>query len=307
MIKHLLIPLDGSRLAESALPVAAYLCERLGADVTLVHVIERNAPSEVHGDRHLRDAAAADRYLQEVARHAFAAGARVTYHVHTAEVGNVPRSIVQHAGEFQPDLIVLCSHGSGGLRDLLIGSIARQVIARGTTPVLLIRPSPSPSPQPVSFERILVPLDGNPAHEQSLDIGRQLAGALRATVHLVMVVPTRQTLSDERAAAGRLLPGAMSHLLDLAQRGAGDYLESHARELASAGIQVTTTVLRGAPADAIVRHARKIHAQLMILGTHGKSPTDAFWSGSVSPRILNRLTIPILLAPVRDDKEAGEQ
>ena len=55
MFKHLLVPLDGSPLAEAALPAAAYLAQKLGASVTLLHVIEQDAPQEIHGERHLTD------------------------------------------------------------------------------------------------------------------------------------------------------------------------------------------------------------------------------------------------------------
>ena len=54
MFKHILIPLDGSRLAETVLPAGVYLAGVLGSTVTLLHVIERDAPQEVHGERHLQ-------------------------------------------------------------------------------------------------------------------------------------------------------------------------------------------------------------------------------------------------------------
>ncbi len=81
-LSHLLIPLDGSRLAEAALPVAAALAERLGARVTLLHVLERDPPREVHGEPHLGAAGEACAYLDEVAARAFAAVAPVVRHVH---------------------------------------------------------------------------------------------------------------------------------------------------------------------------------------------------------------------------------
>ena len=67
MFQHLLVPLDGSRMAESALPTAAWLAARAGATLTLVHVIEKNAPSEVHSERHLVSPEEAGDYLAEVA------------------------------------------------------------------------------------------------------------------------------------------------------------------------------------------------------------------------------------------------
>ncbi|MEZ4620068.1 MAG: universal stress protein [Caldilineaceae bacterium] len=63
MIQHILVPLDGSRLAEAALPVAMGLAAQLRTRVTLLHIIEQNAPASVHGEPHLTTAAAAHTYL----------------------------------------------------------------------------------------------------------------------------------------------------------------------------------------------------------------------------------------------------
>ena len=86
MFKHLLVPLDGSQLAEAALPAAAYLAQKLDATVTLVHIIEHDAPAEVHGERHLTNADEANAYLTEVARRAFPPG------VHTSSTSTRSRS-----------------------------------------------------------------------------------------------------------------------------------------------------------------------------------------------------------------------
>jgi nucleotide-binding universal stress UspA family protein len=61
MFKHILVPLDGSQLAEAALPIAESLAGVLGAKVTLIHIIEKGAPGQVHGQPHLRDSAEAAR------------------------------------------------------------------------------------------------------------------------------------------------------------------------------------------------------------------------------------------------------
>ena len=71
MFKHILVPLDGSHLAEAALAPAARIAGTLGAPVTLIHIIEQEAPREVHKDRHLTQADEAQAYLREVAARAF--------------------------------------------------------------------------------------------------------------------------------------------------------------------------------------------------------------------------------------------
>lgn len=299
MFKHLLVPLDGSRLAEAALPAAAALSERLGARVTLIHVIERNAPQEVHGEPHLSDPGEARAYLEKVAAQAFSPGVCVEEHVHTAEVADVARSIVEHADEIASDLVVMCTHGRGGLRTWLLGSIAQQVIALGTTPVLLIRPDGTAATPGFACRRLLVPLDGDPDHEQGLPVASGLAQACGADLHLLMVVPTLGRLSGERGATARLLPAATSAWLDMSEESAGEHLHQKAVELQASGLIVTAEVCRGDPAGAIARTAQQMQVDLVVLGTHGKRGMDAFWSSSVAAQVASRLRIPLLLVPVR--------
>jgi nucleotide-binding universal stress UspA family protein len=298
MFQHLLVPLDGSRLAEAALPAAAALAKLLGASVTLIHVIEKNAPQEIHGERHLTNSTEAYAYLDGLAEKAFPEGVQVDLHVHTAEVDNVARSIVDHAGEFAPDLIVMCSHGSGGLRDILVGNIAQQVIAQGKTPVLLIQPQ---NDTPPAFEcgRVLVPMDGKPDHAHGLDIAAGLAHACRAQLWLLFVVPTLGTLSGHQAATGIFLPGTMSAYLDMNEQGARQYLDEQARRIYSREVPVNESVLRGDPAPSIADFAAKLPADIIVLGTHGKNGTGAFWAGSVAPKLTGMTDIPLLFVPVR--------
>jgi nucleotide-binding universal stress UspA family protein len=298
MFSHLLVPLDGSRLAESALPAAAYIAEKMNATVTLLHIIERNAPKEVHSEPHLTNKEDALRYLAEVAATAFPPDVKVDYHVHTSEVKDVARSIVEHAPEIHHDLIIMCTHGRGGVHDFLFGSIAQQVIALGEIPVLLIRPSQDPAQQRFHCDRLLVPLDGNPEHEQGLTMAVQLAQECGAFLHLVMVVPTFGVLTGEQRATSRLMPGTTAAVLDLAEQGGEEYLRKRLADLKPAEIQISAEVARGEPAVAVVEAARRVEADMIVLGTHGRAGMDAFWSGSVTPRIAGLWQLPILLVPV---------
>jgi nucleotide-binding universal stress UspA family protein len=300
MFEHLLVPLDGSRMAEAALPAAATLSKILDARVTLIHVIERRAPQEIHGERHLSDPAEASAYLSEVAARAFSPGVRVEQHVHTAEVTDVARSIVEHADEMEPDLVVMCTHGRGGVRTWLLGSIAQQVIALHATPVLLIQPDGVAATPSFVCQRLLVPLDGDPEHEQGLVVALALARACTADLHLLMVVPTLGSLSGEHGAAARLLPTATSAWLDMSEEGAEAHLHQKAIDLQALGLRATTEVYRGDPAGAIARTAQRVQSDLIVMGTHGKSGMDAFWSGSVAAQVSSRSRVPLLLVPVRE-------
>jgi nucleotide-binding universal stress UspA family protein len=217
-LQSLFLPLDGSDLAEAALPAAAYFARLYGASVTLFHVIEKGAPSRIHASRHLTRPDEADSYLQEAAARYLPPETAVDRHVHKAAVVDVARSIVEHSRELQPGLIILCAHGSSGPRDWLIGNIAQQVIARDSTPVLLLRPAQAPPPgESFSLHSILLPLDGVPEHEKSAEAAEELAQKSGAALHLATVVPTPETLAGEHAAAGRLLPGSIKALLDLGE------------------------------------------------------------------------------------------
>src|SRR5436305_13626902 len=126
-IKRILVPLDGSGLAESVLPTVATMARCLGAGVVLLHIIEEHAPQTIHGEPHLTTTANAERYLAEVAGRY--AGIEISeQHVHGTEENNVAMSIASHVAELQADVIALCTHGRSGLRRAVSGSIAQQVL-----------------------------------------------------------------------------------------------------------------------------------------------------------------------------------
>ncbi len=298
MFKHLLVPLDGSSLAEQALPAAAHLAQLLAARVTLLHLVERHPPNEVHHDRHLKNAMEAGAYLEEIKQRVFPGDVAVECHVHTSEIDDVARSIVEHIGELAPDLIVMCTHGHGGLRRWLFGSKAQQVIALEKTPILLIPPTQQAKPE-FQCTHIVVPLDGNTEHEQGLRVATGLAQVCQAAQHLVFVIPTVSRLKGEDAATGRLLPHTMAAILDMQQEEAAEYLGCHIVALREAGLMVSAEVARGDPVTAIVAAVKSTQADLIVMGTHGKTGMDAFWSGSLTPLIADRSPVPLLLVPIR--------
>jgi nucleotide-binding universal stress UspA family protein len=299
VFKHLLVPLDGSSLAEAALAPAAFLADKAGAKVTLLHVIERGAPPTVHGARHLTTVPDAEQYLGEVARSRLPAGLTIVRHVHTEETRDLPRELVRHAAELAPDLIVMCAHGHGGVRDFLFGGIAQRVVARGATPVLLVRSSAPGDPPALPFRKLLVPDDATEGHEPGMDVCATVAALCGAPIHLVMVVETLQTLSGPQAVTGALLPAATRALLDMAENAAKPHLLEHVRRLQGLGLAVTAEVRRGEPVAALAAVARETSADLLVLRTHGKAGTDAFWSGSLAPRLASQLKLPLLLVPVK--------
>jgi nucleotide-binding universal stress UspA family protein len=298
MYKNLLVPLDGSSLAESVFPAVVYLAERLHAKVTLLHVVERDAPEKIHGQRHLTEAAEAETYLSGAARHFLPPGIETKRHVATPDEGGVAQRIVQYAVESGADLIIVCSHGHSGLRQLLSGTNAQQLVGCGTIAVMQIRPSEEGSAHGFRCHKILVPLDGRPEHEEGLEAAARLSRACEAELHLVTTVPTRNTLPPERAAAASMMPGAAAAILDVNTVGAEAYLRDKLQSLQSRGIVARSGIGRGDPAEVIVDLAERSAADLIVLGTHGRTGTDAFWSGSVGPKVATRSRVPVLLVPL---------
>lgn len=297
MFKKILLPLDGSHLAETALPATLSLSETLNAQITLLHVIEQNAPEAVHNEPHLSRPEEADAYLENLVKQSLPAKIKAKWHVHNTQVKNVTASIVEHTNEFKPDLIVMCAHGRGGIREMLFGGIAQQVVTKGATPVLLLQPMTSER-KPFKLRRILLPLDSESLHDNSLPMAKYLAKAYDAELYLLCVIPTFSTLAGEQAAASNILPATTNALLDIKEEHAKEHMQEHLNELIKEGFRTSAEIARGDPAQTIVNVAERSKADLIMLSTHRKAGIDAFWAHSVAPNVVRRTRIPMLLIPL---------
>ena len=294
-VRHLIVPLDGSRLAEAALPIARQLAKRLGAPMTLVHLIERHPPQHIHGEHHLSNPEEAERYLSELGHCIFPSDPRIEQHVHATKITDVPRAIAEHATELGSDLVVMCTHGQIGLRTLLFGSIAQKVAASSVVPVLLIRPGQAGA-APILTERpMLVLLDGTGVDEQSLSLAAALAKVCGGRLHLVVVVPTLRTLSGVGAASGLLLPATTATMLQLAQADASEYLSRRIAALETKGLLVVGEVLRGEPSEVIVKTARHVAPDLIVLGIHNEEGLADFLSNGAVLKVASCTPLPLLL------------
>jgi nucleotide-binding universal stress UspA family protein len=297
MARSILVPLDGSRLAEAALPYATLLARALGASVALLHVLERDAPGRVHGDRHLSGAAEAESYLAAQEAGLRREGLTATHHVHGGPVKRVARSIGAHRSELSCDLAVVCTHGGGGAGRLLLGSVGQRVLAEGRIPVLVVRPGGGPP----GIRSILVALDA--AHPSPIDLVRELARATGARVSLLMVTATYGTRRGRMRLIGRYLPGATQEAFEQEAEAARAHLARRLAELEAAGLVVAAETVRGAPADEILRAVERLRPDLTVMATHGRRGLDAFWAGSVAGDVCARCDLPVLLVPA-DPAEA---
>lgn len=296
-IRKILVPLDGSKLSETVLPVAVLLAQQNQAKLILLHVIEQHAPESIHGQRHLTNLDEASSYLKEVSQ-SLPEKLLLDQHVHSSAEKNVAVSIVEHSKEMAVDLIVMCAHGQSGLQKRIFGNIAQEVLNMGDVPVLLLSPEKELRAETCNCQCILVPLDGNPDHEAGLDMAVELATACHARLHLVMVIHELSTLPGEQAAAAMLLPTAASAILEMGCEEGELYLAELMGKILEKNIPVTGEVQRGDPAKEIIRSAKEFQADMIVLGTHSKTAMDAFWSGSVTPKIATQTHLPLLLVPI---------
>ncbi len=302
-VRHIVVPLDGSGLAETAVPMAARIAQRIGSRLTLLHVLERRPPATVHGERHLATPQEASAYLTGVAASLRASGLDVETHVHENAVRNVAASLSEHLAEFRADLAVMTTHGAGGMRRWVFGSIAQQVIAAGACPVLYATCEQSRTAMTSDIQTIVVPLDGDPAHEASLPLASTLAAAFSAAVRLVTVVPTLAEVGGPRSAVARVLPGALAAALDLEAEGAAKYLKSvrESKLIGAPGANSTADLVeRGDPAREIQRLAEMTDRALIVMATHRKFGAKAFWDGSVAARVATGVQCPIAMVCVAD-------
>jgi nucleotide-binding universal stress UspA family protein len=292
-IETILVPLDGSALAEAALSPAETLARGLGARVILLHVLEAEPPAEVHGEPHLANIPAATAYLDAIAARLGDHGIAVDTHVHTDPERNVPEAIASHGSELESQLIVMASHGSGGIRGFLFGRVAQQVLRLGSRPVLAVQGEDNASPFSAGVVAIL--LNGEAEAEAAIPIALTVAGALNASLHLIAAVPTVGTLNAARAASATLMPGAARQVLNLERDAMKSYLDGIAAGIAAAGHRVAATLVRGDVATESVDEATRIGAGILAMATHARQGLSGIWSGSIGSRVLMRYQKPLLL------------
>jgi nucleotide-binding universal stress UspA family protein len=288
-----LVPLDGSHAAEAVLPILQDLGSHLTLKLFLLHAIEKYAPEKIHGEPHLKEAKAAQAYLEAIAQRLASTGAEVNLHVHQNEVGDVAGSILEHATEMSPALILLCTHGRGDFKDALFGSIAQKVLTGGHWPVLLIPPEISKRHERYDLRRVLMPLDGTHDYQRAMQIVEILVRAGQAELHFLFVIPEPKDLSGEESLPGRFLFTSSRALTEMAEEGARQYLSDVRERYQSLPLSVSTR--RGEAVSEIVKYAEQYPIDLLVITSHGKKGLEAFLSRSAGARLINRISCPLLL------------
>jgi nucleotide-binding universal stress UspA family protein len=280
-IRRILFPTDFSECAQGALPHAIRLAELHDADLRLLHVLVLHATSAIEAIEPFPGEDDAKEALEATARHR--GGARVTHHV-TRAIEAAP-AILDDADAHRIDLIVIGSHGRRGIRRLLLGSVAEEVLREAECPVLIVRQEKEPSTE-VDVKRILIPLDFSKHTALALDYARELADGFGASLDLLHVVEV-PTYPDF------YVPFSAALETTAVRQDARDRLEVLADPLRAAH-DVGTHVKVGRTALEVTEFAENGGHDLIVLPSHGYSGLERVLLGSVAEGVLRRTPCPVL-------------
>lgn len=298
MHEAILVPLDGSPLAETVLSPAATWAATTGRDLLLLGVTSSAArlsglawpqlglPVQMP-DRPAEVTAYRD-YLTGVAARFTTEGVAVRAHLRQ---GDPAEQILAQLRD-EPGLtgVALATHGRSGLQRTVLGSVAERIIQAAPVPVLLVRGTSAPG-TPSPYRRILVPLDGSRFAAQALDVAVGLAQSSGATLLLLAVLPH---LQDSSFAEAGLQPVWMEEDRIAAADAVTLALDDTAVQLESTGLPVRTLLRHGSPAAAIVECGTAEAADLIVLATHGRSGLPRLWLGSVALGVVRTAAQPVL-------------
>ena len=208
--------------------------------------------------------------------------------------GSPASAIVECAQTLGSDLIVMGTHGRGGMAHLLLGSVAERVMRTAVCPVLTVR---AHAARPI--RRILVPTDFSATADAALDYAQLLAARFGATLQLLHVLDDpfidEGLVAEAYVSAGPVLRTALLRDAQarLAQRVA-PLRRADQREGSPGLIRVEAEVLFGDGAHTIAEYARDRQVDLVVMGTHGRRGVAHLLMGSVAERLVRTAPCPVL-------------
>lgn len=305
MFRTVLIPLDGSPLAEQALPAGFALARAAQGTVILLRsLIPPHTLMPLVTDDYgwlWPESARAEAlsvilgYLEEVKHQYACPGCDVRL---VAVEGDPATAIVDAAGSEPVDLIVMSTHGQGGWQRAVFGSVTERVLDASDRPVLVAR-----SRLPIT--RLIIALDGSAVSELALQPALELAAQLGAEVTLLRVCDqVINGIAVSVPGEAGILPGELEALQREIRRSAEAYLAELALHRAPAGVNVLTAVVEGDPAERILSSAREQGADLIAMCTHGRTGLSRWLYGSVTSKVLRGSDCSMLI--VRPQAEQAE-
>ena len=302
MFKKILVPLDGSDLAERALePALAIACQQQGSEVILLSVpVYKDilVPGTAGFDLLLPDQSLdhfrenVETYLHEIKTTWERPDTRLRTQIQDGDVASV---IVDTAEDIAADLIIMTTHGYSGFSRWLLGSVTERVLRSAPCPVLAIREK-----RPLT--NILITLDGSLLAETALEPGVELARLLGGKVTLLQVDQEANLGALELSMLEVVETGLSRHI----QKQDGEdhlinYLTHVAKKYRQEGLTVETVVMEGTPARSILDFVEAEEIDLIVMTTHGRSGLKRWVYGSVTEKVLRSTDAAMLI--IRSNKE----
>ena len=309
LYRHIIVPLDGSEWSAQALPAARMLAQAAGAPLTLVRAFTAvpHWQADAQQGRHSGTMAAAEH--DRVAAYLLAQKQRlerfgVAVPIDTLAKEGSPVGVITRLAAAHPEaLLVMSTHGRGGLSRLVMGSVTSKVVGGVQNPVFTVRGNADETPVPMeTVEHIIVPLDGSRFAERALEHAVSLSGLFGARLTLCQSTHGADYFNDRTDwmrldGAGGLHYGSPAALSQRMSELSVDYLHRIARRLESdfgiAGVRLVNT--HAAAPDAIAELAREPAQSLVVMTTHGRSGVGRALLGSVADRVVRQAPAPTLL------------
>ncbi len=290
-----LIPLDGTKLSETAYELLPLL-KTLGVeDIRLVSVwesaweeTESDGKKQAFGEATEKGRAYLQAYLAQQAEQVTKGGFRVE---HEVRVGRASDEVLAACANI--DLVLIATHGRTGVARWWLGSVADLVIREAGCPVVVIGPNVSQDLSP-AVKRILLPLDGSAEGEEALPVATWIAGLTGAEIDVVRSLSLTPVAYD---------PGMgvySADLIDSMEEAVQAYLAEINTRLE--GKKVTTSMRVGSPGEVLYQHLEERPADLVVMTSHGRSGVRRAALGSVTDRLLHGPT-PVLV--IRAGETAG--
>lgn len=286
MFERVLVPTDGTDASDRAVEHGLTVADAVGAEVHALYVIDDRAVTDQLSDDDREAMLAA---AEEVGRDATDAiverGADLGVDV-TAELrrGVPHETVIAYANEVGADLIAMGTHGRTGPERFVLGSTAERVVRAADAPVLTVRTGARRAADGEPYEDVLVPTDGSDAAEAAAERAVDLAQQWGATVHLLYVVDTSvyRYVDVPRSIVGLLREG-------------GEETTAALTELAEAAdVRVTRAVRKGRPSEEILDYADETDADLVVMGTRGRTGLPEVTMGSTTARVVRTADLPVL-------------
>jgi nucleotide-binding universal stress UspA family protein len=294
MLGKILVPLDGSKLSETALGPAVELARAFASELHLLGV------SEGSEEKYLRLMQAYLEAKEEDLRRV-AAGKPVNVRT-PVDTGEPAGRIIDYATKHRVDLLVLVSHGHSGIMPWTMGGTANKIVHGAPVPVLLLRAAAAQKrgPQKNSFSKILLPLDGSAAGEAALPLVSEIAAALKAQVMVLAVIETSQRVHTIGGLDFIRFPEQEVEKMKLAM---SDYLECIVKKLDDRRVEARREIRSGHAAEEILKFAKTAGATLVAMSSHGKSGLREWVFGSVSNKVLHAGKTHLLLVRPAPDAQ----